>query len=71
MLFKAIDVKIGFIGAGNLTSNIAQGFIKSGKDIILTIRSPTRFSSKVLMFKEAFLERNDQYKLSLSLYIFK
>ena len=29
-LYKAIDMNIGFIGAGNLALYMAQGFVRSG-----------------------------------------
>jgi len=54
MLFKALDVKIGFIGAGNLTSYIAQGFIKSGtiKASQIVASSPETKKTTVKELKE-------------------
>lgn len=35
LLLKTMNMKVGFIGAGNLAVNMVKGFVKSGNGLIL------------------------------------
>lgn len=54
LLLKALDTRVGFIGAGNLTVNMAKGFIKSGtiRASQITASSPETKKSTVKDLKE-------------------